>query len=186
MYQKFHIKVIHEHTWSFPPDSSWPPSGLKARQVTPPLWLLSSDWGSWMAISERWLSNHRAIVQSSKSTEIMKSINKKICYFWCCVLSLYHWPEAVAKYVAFCANAKMLPRWVLYDPITFRVPSVPFSLLFLFKTPTHLSLLPTTNNSGSPSSWSILTHIMHKIETSRTSGVLVISPVSAMGKPSHQ
>ena len=70
-------------TWSFPPDSSCPPSGLKARQVTPPVWPLRTAWGSIQGSSARTLSSHRKMVQSSNSmryTENNTVISRK-CLF---------------------------------------------------------------------------------------------------------
>lgn len=54
-------------TWSFPPDSSCAPSGLKARHVTPPLWPLSIEFG-WIGGSQvRSDNNHSPMVKSSNS-----------------------------------------------------------------------------------------------------------------------
>lgn len=77
-------------------------------------------------------------------------------------------PEAVAKYVEFCANAKMTPCCTPNTPSLSRPPSIPASPSCLFQTHTHLSPPPDSSSSASVLSRSTTTHIKLSTDTSKS------------------
>lgn len=80
-------------------------------------------------------------------------------------------PEAVARYVEFCANARMMPDCTPNIPHIFRPPSIPSSPSLLFQTLRRLSLPADTSSSGSVCSGSRTTHRRHDMDTSRSAQI---------------